>query len=101
MSRAYRISVTEAIRRHIKVHDGVQVQLDLLPILCPERMGELLWSELAGLGFDTEDQRPRRAVFFLQSGPAILVWIPLGGEFVAGTVKFDPTAEDQGQHEQQ
>ena len=60
MSRAYRISVTEAIRRHIKVHDGVQVQLDLLPILCPERMGELLWSELAGLGFERDGATARR-----------------------------------------
>ena len=60
MSRAYRISVAESIRRHVKVEDGVQTQVELLPILCPERMADLLAAELAKIGFERDGGQARR-----------------------------------------
>lgn len=60
MSRAYRIAVAETLRRHVKVEDGVQTQVELLPILCAERMSDLLAAELAGLGFERDGGLARR-----------------------------------------
>lgn len=54
MSRAYRIAVTEQLRRHIQVEDGVSSKLEVLPILPTERMGELLGAELDQRGFKRE-----------------------------------------------
>lgn len=51
MSRAYRISVSESASRVIHVEDGVQSQLELLPILPPTDMGEILAAELEKRGF--------------------------------------------------
>ncbi|MBW2735446.1 MAG: hypothetical protein JRH20_23930 [Deltaproteobacteria bacterium] len=61
MSRAYRIALTERVRRHVTLDDGVQTELELLPILCPERMAELLAAELVGLGFTREGGKAQRA----------------------------------------
>lgn len=52
MSRAYRIAVKESLSRHVQVDDGVCSQLELLPILSKERMGELLAQELQQKGFE-------------------------------------------------
>lgn len=60
MSRAYRISVSESLRRHVKVEDGVQSKVELLPILPAGRMAELLAAELAGLGFERDGDAARR-----------------------------------------
>jgi FtsH ternary system domain X5 len=54
VSRAYRIAVTEQLRRHIQVEDGVSSKLEVLPILPTERMGELLGAELDQRGFVRE-----------------------------------------------
>lgn len=51
MSRAYRISVQESLRRVIKAKDHVSTQLEVLEILPPEQMAELLAEELAKRGF--------------------------------------------------
>jgi hypothetical protein len=51
MSRAYRIAISEQLRRHIQVEDGVSSTLEVLPILPSERMGELLGAELVERGF--------------------------------------------------
>jgi hypothetical protein len=42
MSRAYRIAVSESLRRHLKVEDGVATTLEVLEILPREPMAELL-----------------------------------------------------------
>ncbi len=55
MSRVYRIRVAESARRHIRVEDGFAVQLELLNILAPEQMSELLATELEGLGFERDE----------------------------------------------
>jgi hypothetical protein len=54
VSRAYRISLSESVRRHIKVEDGIKAGLEILEVLPREAMGELLKKELAGLGFEPE-----------------------------------------------
>jgi hypothetical protein len=56
MSRAYRIKVRETIRRILRAHDGISTQLELLPILPPEQMAELLADELSRRGFQPQGQ---------------------------------------------
>lgn len=57
MSRAYRIHIAESLRRHVEVDGGVDTRLDILPILAPERMAELLADELARRGFEQAADR--------------------------------------------
>lgn len=52
MSRAYRIRVSESLQRVIRASDHVSTQLELLEILPPEQMAELLRRELAVEGFE-------------------------------------------------
>jgi hypothetical protein len=51
MSRSYRIRVRETLRRVIRATDHVGSQLELLEILPPEQMAELLAQELTARGF--------------------------------------------------
>ena len=51
MSRAIVVRVAESVVRTVHVADGVEAALEMLPILAPDRMGELLAAELAALGF--------------------------------------------------
>ena len=60
MSRSYRISVSESIRRHVKVDDGVQTRVEMLAILPPQRMADLLAAELEQLGFERDGNTVRR-----------------------------------------
>lgn len=57
MSRAYRIRVSESLRRTRTVEDHVESRLPILAILAPDRMGELLAAELAARGFAVADGR--------------------------------------------
>ncbi len=52
MSRAYRIKVRESLRRVLRAHDRVSTQLELLEVLPPEQMAQLLAEELKGRGFE-------------------------------------------------
>ncbi len=52
MSRAYRIRVRESLRRVLRAHDRVSTQLELLEVLPPEQMAQLLAEELKGRGFE-------------------------------------------------
>lgn len=54
MSRAYRIKVKENARHVVRASDHVSTQLELLEILCPERMAELLAAELQKRGFQKQ-----------------------------------------------
>lgn len=54
MSRAIQIRVSESVVRTVHVEDGVQTPLEVLPILAPARMGELLADQLRDLGFVRE-----------------------------------------------
>lgn len=51
MSRAIHVRVSESVVRIIHVEDGVVSPLEMLPILAPERMADLLANELEALGF--------------------------------------------------
>ena len=55
MSRAYRIRVQESLRRRIAADDAVTTQLELLEVLPPEQMAELLRQELERRGFENKD----------------------------------------------
>lgn len=52
MSRAYRIRISESLRRHIVVDDGIQSKLEILDILPPEQTAALLEKELEAAGFE-------------------------------------------------
>lgn len=56
MSRAYRIQVSEGVQRVVHVEDGVQGCIEVLPILAPERMAELLAAELEKRGYTRTTQ---------------------------------------------
>lgn len=54
MSRAYRITVKESLKKDLAASDEVCSQLDILEILPGEQMAELLREELKGRGFEEE-----------------------------------------------
>ena len=56
MSRTYRIQVSEGVQRVVHVEDGVEGAIEVLPILAPERMAELLAVELEKRGYNRTDQ---------------------------------------------
>lgn len=55
MSRAYRISVSQTVQKHIHVSDGLRTQLELLGVLPGDEMCELLVVELGRRGFEHRD----------------------------------------------
>ncbi len=61
MSRAYRIRVSESLKRVLRAHDRVSTQLELLEVLPPEQMGQLLAAELEGRGFRRQGSVLRRS----------------------------------------
>lgn len=56
MSRAYRIRISESLRRHVEVSDGIQSKLEILEVLPPEQLAEILKRELAGAGFEEGEE---------------------------------------------
>jgi hypothetical protein len=52
MSRAYRVSVRESQNRVIRAEDHVCTDLEILGVLPPEQMADLLADELAQRGFE-------------------------------------------------
>jgi hypothetical protein len=52
VSRSYRISVRECQNRTIRAEDHVSTQLEILEVLPPEQMADLLADELAKRGFE-------------------------------------------------
>ena len=60
MSRAIQIRVSESVVRTVHVEDGVESPLEMLPILAPERMGELLAKELEEQGFIRDGNKATR-----------------------------------------
>jgi hypothetical protein len=46
--------VSESVVRTVHIEDGVRAPLELLPVLAPERMAELLARELEAIGFVRE-----------------------------------------------
>jgi hypothetical protein len=86
MSRAYRVRVSETIRRTIKGEDHVGACLGLLEILPPEEMAALLREELKGRGFtERNGQLVRRG----ENGLTITV------DSVEGTVEVRSESEQE------
>lgn len=52
MSRAYRVRVSESLRRVYRVGDSVRSELEILPVLPEEQMAEHLKRELLASGFE-------------------------------------------------
>src|SRR5437660_3185845 len=76
MSRAYRITVKETLSRELRGADEICTQLDLLEILPPEQMAQLLKDELKERGFaEREDGTMARA-----DGPLTVTVDPCNGE---------------------
>ncbi|HEY0252543.1 MAG TPA: hypothetical protein VGC41_13500 [Kofleriaceae bacterium] len=60
MSRAIQVRVSESVIRTVHVEDGVESPLELLPVLAPDRMGELLAKELEAQGFVRDGKTAKR-----------------------------------------
>ena len=60
MSRAYRIRLQETLRRVITAEDHVSTQLELLELLPPEQMADLLAAELERGGFEKKGEKLTR-----------------------------------------
>jgi hypothetical protein len=60
VSRAIHIRVSESVVRTVHVDDGVCAALEMLPILAPERMAEILARELEAIGFVRDGDRATR-----------------------------------------
>lgn len=60
MSRAYRIALSDTLRRHVEIEDGIQSQLELIPVLAADRMRAILAEELNKKGFAIDGDRARR-----------------------------------------
>jgi hypothetical protein len=84
MSRAYRIKVSESLRRHVRVEDGVCSALELLEVLPREAMIDLLARELEGRGYVRRGDEAVR-----QDADGVEVAIDLNG----GTVTIRLTKE--------
>ena len=54
MSRSYRVTVKESVNRVVKVEDRVCTCLEILEVLPPDQMAELLARELEGKGFERQ-----------------------------------------------
>jgi hypothetical protein len=55
MSRAYRIRVSETLARTLRAEDSISTHLELLEVLPPEQMADLLRQELERRGFQARD----------------------------------------------
>jgi len=60
MSRAIQVRVSESVVRTVHVEDGVQSPLEILPVLAPDRMAELLAKELEAQGFKRDGKLATR-----------------------------------------
>lgn len=92
MSRAYKVTVKGSVQRVVHVEDGVCTELELLPILPPERTAEILTAELGTRGFTTTDGVARRVE---EDGVQIEIDTRTG----TVSVKAEATANIDIQHE--
>ena len=74
MSRAYRIRVRESLSRLVRAEDSVRAEIEMLPILSPAEMAELLAAELVRRGFERDGGRLRRD----EGGISVILDLPTG-----------------------
>lgn len=84
MSRAYRVSVSQSMTHHVCVDDRIEAKLEVLGILSPGRMAQLLGDALAERGFTVADGVAAR-----EEGN-----VRVEVELVTGTVRVIATATD-------
>jgi hypothetical protein len=95
MSRAYRIRVRETLERDISAEDRITSHLELLEILPPEQMAELLRNELKGKGFEDKGGKLVR-----QDGDITVTVDPTTGEVTVSSEATEHLAIE-GQREGQ
>jgi len=94
MSRAYRIKVKESLKRDVRAEDCIQTQIELLEILPPEQMGELLARELEARGFESQDD----GTMVRKDGDVTVTVDPCSGE-VTIKAESEKTIEVEGSRE--
>ncbi len=57
MSRAYRVSVRESLRRVLRGDDHIRTKIELLPVLPAEELAQLLEQELRERGFTRDENK--------------------------------------------
>src|SRR5438105_12407077 len=94
MSRAYRIKVKESVTREVRAEDSIRTQIELLEVLPPEQMGDLLAQELEKRGFERQDDGT-----LVRNGDGVMVSVePCTGE-VTITAEAEQTVEVEGSRE--
>lgn len=97
MSRAYRIKVREAVTREIRAEDSIQTRIEMLEVLPPEEMAELLAKELEARGFQRQDDGT-----LIRKGDGVSITVePCTGEVTVAaeteqTVKLEGSREGYG-----
>jgi hypothetical protein len=94
MSRAYRISVKDSVTRRITGSDEISTRLELLEILPPETMADLLKRELAGKGYREADD----GTMVKSAGDVTVIVDPCQGD-VTVKAELDKTVTEQGARE--
>jgi hypothetical protein len=89
MSRSYRVSIRESQNRIIRAEDHVSTQLEILEVLPPEQMADLLADELERRGFERDGTRLTRT----QNGVTISVETTTGTVTVAAEASEETTIE--------
>src|SRR5262245_36998902 len=98
MSRAYRIRVKESLARDVRAEDTIETQLEILEVLPPEDMGELLARELEQRGFERQEDG---TLVRKEAGGEIVTVEPCSGKVTVtaeatGRVEIDGTREGYG-----
>lgn len=91
MSRAYRVSVRETIRRVVRAEDHVRSQLELLEVLPASEMAELLAGELARRGFARQGETLTRT----QDGVEVSVELATGAVTVRAAAEKEVELEGE------
>jgi hypothetical protein len=91
MSRAYRISVRESLRKVIRAEDHVSTQLELLAILPADQMAEMLADELERHGFQRKGDQAVRD----QDGVKVTVELATGTVTVKATTTQEVNVEGE------
>ena len=99
MSRAYRISVSESISRIVRAEDGVSADLDLLPILAPERMQSLLATELERQGFVRQGSEGGADRMVRVDPDGVRIEVDLGAGTVHVSIEGERDVAVEGQRE--
>jgi hypothetical protein len=94
VSRAYRIQVKESLKRDVSAEDSIQAQIELLEILPPEQMGELLTRELKERGFEPQSD----GTMVRENGDVTITVDPCSGEVLI-RAKAEQTIEVEGKRD--